>query len=258
MRRLIDYAISDVHGRADLLMPLLLACFEDALSRDSKARFNFLGDLIDRGPRSRDCLDMASEILSMYEGSVCLRGNHEDMALDVAGEAVPGDEQVERWMDSGGIATLQSYCHDLETGLEMMRTINRDHLRLMEGSKLSQERGRFLLVHAGVSPDRSLTDQTHRDLTRIRAPFLDHVGDLGRVIVHGHTVVGDLPVVTENRVSIDTGAYASGRLTACVLDGAELRFFQTDGSGRAVVSVEPVRLDRGLGTAMDDACAMAA
>jgi serine/threonine protein phosphatase 1 len=86
----------------------------------------------------------------------------------------------------------------------------------------------------------------------IRDPFLDHVGRLQNIIVHGHTVVGDLPVVTENRISIDTGAYHSGRLTAVAIDNGSFRFFQTDGSFKSVVDVEPVLLDRGLGTVFDN------
>lgn len=258
MRRHIDYAISDSHGRADLLMSLVLACVEDALPRNAEARFNFLGDIIDRGPRSRDCLDIVAETLSLYEGSIALRGNHEDMALDVVCEDEPGDEQVERWMNSGGMATLESYSYDIEAGLEMLRTLNHDHVRLMQDASTYQQRGRFLLVHAGIAPGVALSEQTHKDLTRIRAPFLDHIGYLDSIVVHGHTIVGDLPVVTENRISIDTGAYRSGRLTACAIGEHDVRFLQTDGSGRSVVAVEPVLLDRGLGTCLDVPMALAA
>ena len=48
-------------------------------------------------------------------------------------------------------------------------------------------------------------------------------------MVHGHTIIGDSPVVTGNRVSIDTGAYRSGLLSAAVFDGGPVRFLQARG-----------------------------
>nr|WP_250808196.1 metallophosphoesterase [Neorhizobium tomejilense] len=258
MRRHIDYAIADIHGRADLLTPLLSACIEDSLRRGAVARFNFLGDIIDRGPRSRDCLDMVRAIIEKHDGSVAIRGNHETYALEVMLSPEPDDTSVERWMRVGGVQTLTSYSHDLESGFEMMKTVCRDHLDLLAGMVCSQRRGRYLLAHAGIDPSKASGDQSLRDLTCIRTPFLDHVGYLDAVVIHGHSIVGDLPVVTESRVSIDTGAYRSGRLTACAIDGTDLRFLQTDGCGRSVIEVEPVLLDRGLGTCFDIPYALAA
>ena len=45
--------------------------------------------------------------------------------------------------------------------------------------------------------------------------------------MHGHSIVEREPVVRENRIGIDTGAFATGRLTCLVLDGAERRLLQT-------------------------------
>ena len=86
--------------------------------------------------------------------------------------------------------------------------------------------GANLFVHAGIRPGVPLDRQAEEDLLWIRAEFLDYAPPLPRRGVHGHTIMGDAPVVTANRVSIDTGAYKSGRLTAAVFDGAELRFLQ--------------------------------
>ena len=58
----------------------------------------------------------------------------------------------------------------------------------------------------------------------IRAEFLDFEGILPRRVVHGHTIMGDRPVVKANRISIDTGAFRSGILTAAVLDGGSVSF----------------------------------
>ena len=58
------------------------------------------------------------------------------------------------------------------------------------------------------------------DLTWIRGEFHHHRELHAKVVVHGHTPV-PMPEVLANRVNIDTGAFASGRLTALVIDGAE-------------------------------------
>jgi serine/threonine protein phosphatase 1 len=45
----------------------------------------------------------------------------------------------------------------------------------------------------------------------------------GKVIVHGHSPVKE-PDIRPNRINIDTGAYATGRLTCLVLEGDGMRF----------------------------------
>lgn len=258
MRKVVDYAIADIHGRADLLLPLVSACLTDAVAFGAVPRFVFLGDVIDRGHSSRECLDIVMEVLLSYEGSVCIKGNHEDLATAALLSSDPKGDAVERWFSNGGGETVASYHRDWDIGFDIMRAFHGDHLGLMEGAPTSVVRHGFLLAHAGVDPDRPIDDQFDHDLMWSGSEFLNHVGYLDRIVIHGHSIVGDRPVVTENRVSIDTGAYRSGRLTACAMDGSELRFMQTDGSDRTVRPVEPFRLDRGLGTCLDHPSALAA
>jgi serine/threonine protein phosphatase 1 len=42
-------------------------------------------------------------------------------------------------------------------------------------------------------------------------------------VVHGHTPAIE-PDIRPNRINIDTGAYATGRLTCLVLEGNEMSF----------------------------------
>ena len=57
----------------------------------------------------------------------------------------------------------------------------------------------------------------------IREDFLLHEEDFGKVVVHGHTPTPN-PDVRANRINIDTGAYATGRLTCLVLEGNDIAF----------------------------------
>ena len=83
--------------------------------------------------------------------------------------------------------------------------------------------GDYAFVHAGVRPGVPIDRQRESDLLWIRDQFLAAPDDHDAIIVHGHTVV-DEPEVRANRIGIDTGAYATGRLTCLVLEGAERRF----------------------------------
>ena len=47
--------------------------------------------------------------------------------------------------------------------------------------------------------------------------------DFGKIIVHGHSPVRE-PDIRPNRINIDTGAYATGRLTCQIIEGDEMRF----------------------------------
>ncbi|NOV20304.1 hypothetical protein E5S70_30335 [Ensifer adhaerens] len=65
-------AIGDVHGRADLLERLL----EHTYVNLPRPRVVFLGDIIDRGPDSRQCMNLVEQELSRQPASVLIQGNH--------------------------------------------------------------------------------------------------------------------------------------------------------------------------------------
>jgi serine/threonine protein phosphatase 1 len=74
-----------------------------------------------------------------------------------------------------------------------------------------------------VRPGVPLQQQSDEDLLWIRNEFLDSAADFGKIVVHGHTPVVE-PQVRPNRINVDTGAFATGRLTCVVLEGASHRF----------------------------------
>jgi len=81
-----------------------------------------------------------------------------------------------------------------------------------------------------VRPGVDLDKQHPQDLIWIRDEFLYCREDFGLMIVHGHTPVRE-PELRRNRVNIDTGAFATGRLTCAVIEGGEIGFLST---GRGV------------------------
>ncbi|MEM0908525.1 MAG: serine/threonine protein phosphatase, partial [Pseudomonadota bacterium] len=68
--------------------------------------------------------------------------------------------------------------------------------------------------------------QAREDLVMIRREFIENDPPLPVRVVHGHTPQRE-PQVRPYRIGVDTGAFATGRLTAAVLEGADVRFLHT-------------------------------
>lgn len=226
------YAIGDSHGCAHLLYDLHKQILADAQAVPAVRRVAvYLGDYIDRGPDSRDLLDiLVNEPLPDFE-SVYLIGNHEAFLLDfLDGD----DEELRTWLMNGGDATLASYGIDpaeLPPGQDFFATLRQalvdalpeEHEAFLRRLVFHHREGDYLFVHAGIRPGLPIEAQLVRDLLWIRRPFLDSNEDHGAVVVHGHTPVSE-PEVRRNRIDIDTGACYGGRLTALALFGDRRRF----------------------------------
>ena len=100
------------------------------------------------------------------------------------------------------------------------------HFEFMRALRLKHRLGDYLFVHAGIRPGVGLERQLRDDLLWIREPFLDSSADHGVVVVHGHSIAVE-PQIGPSRIGIDTGAFATGRLTALALEGEERRFLHT-------------------------------
>jgi serine/threonine protein phosphatase 1 len=215
------YAVGDIHGSLDKLRQLMVHCEADAAGRPM--RFVFLGDYIDRGPQSSGVIDFLLALQSrLGDAVVALQGNHEAMALG----AIDGTGAAGLWFAQGGLATLSSY------GVAAPRELPRAHVDWMRALPLSHDDGRRFFVHAGVDPQTALTAQSASTMLWIREPFLSHVGDYGRLVVHGHTPLpSGLPDLRSNRLNLDTAAVFGGPLTAAVFDDSQtlpLGFLQSD------------------------------
>jgi serine/threonine protein phosphatase 1 len=223
------YAIGDIHGRVDLLDALLDRIEADAARRPSTHAIEiYLGDYVDRGTSSHSVL----ERLATHEHRhrrIFLKGNHDTFITDF----IKSPSVLEAWQHIGGLETLMSYGirptinADAATRSRLAADFDRvlpdSHRRFLCHLKSSFECGDFFFVHAGVRPGVALNKQRDEDLLWIRQDFLLCEDDFGKTIVHGHTPVLD-PEIRSNRINIDTGAYATGRLTCLVLEGETIRF----------------------------------
>jgi serine/threonine protein phosphatase 1 len=227
------YAVGDVHGRADLL-DRVLSQIDAHLSRDPVSRpiEVFLGDYVDRGPDSRRVIDLLIRRREKRE-TICLKGNHETYLL----EFLKDPKVFDIWREYGGLETLTSYgvnpplrpepAERKQLARSLAKVLPKDHLRFLSQLTTTFTCGDFLFVHAGVQPGVPLNRQREEDLLWIRDDFLRTDYDFGKYIVHGHTPV-DEPDIRLNRINIDTGAFATGRLTCLMIQGEEMQVIPQD------------------------------
>ena len=214
------YAVGDIHGCARLLRNMHELILEDAYRAAEERRIVvYLGDYIDRGPDSRDVIDLA--ITGPGEAFECvhLKGNHEAMLLDF----LAGVGDIDLWRQNGGGATLRSYgVEDRAEPDELAAAIPAAHCEFYESLRLQYAEGDYFFVHAGVRPGIALDRQSDEDMLWIRHPFLDSDAEWGYTVVHGHSTVA-APDIRPNRINLDTGAVWSGLLTAMAFHG-EIRY----------------------------------
>lgn len=233
------YAIGDVHGRLDLLEPLLEKILRDALQRSDfdaePAEVVFVGDLIDRGPDTRGVLEFLTAIDDWAElKPIYLLGNHEAMLISFLDDPVGN----KRWLRYGGYETLMSYemqglgdlteDDNLHLVAQSLRQAMGPHLELFTQMVTSHQNGNLLFTHAGADPDVEPRDQADEAMVWGTDTFERRPRKDGIWVVHGHTVVPE-PMVNDSRISIDTGAYISGALTALRVDGQQVSFLRESG-----------------------------
>jgi serine/threonine protein phosphatase 1 len=232
------YAIGDTHGRVDLLRKLQAMIRADlAIIRAGKLPHQFvvvyLGDYVDRGINCRELVDHLIDDPLPGVTAFYLRGNHEQRTLDFLDDPEIGSE----WVFWGGDATLRSYGADIEDPDfgrlgwpwlrdEFRRNMPTRHLSFLQATQDCHMIGDYFLVHAGVRPGVSLADQSRKDMQNIRGDFLDSEADFGKVVVHGHSIFEDVDI-RPNRISVDTGAWRSGKLSCVVLEQDMRHVFQT-------------------------------
>ncbi|GGD57734.1 serine/threonine protein phosphatase [Erythrobacter arachoides] len=241
------YAVGDIHGRSDLFAEMIDVIEQEIAEAGEgiRATVILLGDLVDRGPDSAGVLWLARKWQKRRDVRI-LAGNHEEMFL----KSFEDTEVLKHFLRHGGRETLLSYGVDRKAfsraTIDGVQTMLHEHVpakdrQFMEGFENLVRIGDYIFVHAGIEPGVPLDEQSTRTLRWIREPFLSHPEAHEGVVVHGHTITDGVES-TGNRIGIDTGAYASGRLTALVVEGAERRLIGVVEGAKGVFTIEAERL----------------
>ena len=206
-------AIGDVHGCSRALATLL-----GMLALSEVDTVVFLGDIVDRGPESKQAVNQALSLRSVCK-VVLITGNHEELMRN----AISGQGLFNAWLEAGGQATLDSYGGSIDN-------IPPDHIRFLVSSTPFFETDTEIFVHACLEPDVSLANQTSDYLRwkHLGGSERPHVS--GKRIVCGHTSQADgVPLVFEGWVCIDTLPHGGKWLTC--LDVGSDRVYQASQEG---------------------------
>lgn len=215
--------IGDIHGRIDLLTSLVEAVPE-------KMNIICVGDLVDRGDHSKEVL----EFVMQHDRITSLMGNHEQLMLNFLKSP---ETQGRRWLRNGGLQTLASFGVSGVTDSSGAEALTRARDTLYDamgenmvawvaGLECIAWSGNVAVAHAGADPSTPLEEHSPDTFIWGHPDFRKTPRSDGFWIVHGHTIV-DVPKMRDGRISIDTGAYATGQLTAALFSQDGVEFIST-------------------------------
>jgi serine/threonine protein phosphatase 1 len=227
------YAIGDIHGCLAQLRGLHQKILNDAEHFYGEKLIVCLGDYVDRGPDSAGVIDFLLAPLPDGISRVCLAGNHESMLLD----HVQNPKSAEGWLGLGGAETLLSYninprryaaASAAERHAMLASHIPPAHLSFLQNLPIMTTLPGVVLVHAGLRHGVAVDQQNDHDLLWIRNSGIEVATDADApFVVHGHTPTPE-PTVMPSSICIDTGAFATGTLTAVRLRrGEKLHLFNS-------------------------------
>lgn len=226
------WVIPDTHGCAKTVKAL----FTDIIRPTLADEFYFLGDYIDRGPDSKGVIDFILEFQQDGYSVTALKGNHENMAVELYDEArdhkggwnnLFNNRKFNSWMSMGGHETLKSF------GVHQVKDIPSDYMDWMRNLPYYVTLERFVLVHAGLnfSNDDPFEDKFSMLWLREYEIRPEKIGF--RKIIHGHMPVNMelISLSVKNNIykfiDLDNGIYITGyagygNLTALELNSMEM------------------------------------
>ena len=221
MSRLI--AIGDVHGCYYTMLDLMKKV--DYSSSDDT--IVFIGDYIDKGPHS---FRVVSELKKLQQQAgkdsvICLRGNHEQMAIDAIENDLRG-ETMELWLQNGGQDTLDSFARasaDVSDCLQWFKSL--PHLYITP---------QILFCHAGLT-EPNISDNTEADVLWGRDWIHADGRPREKQVIFGHTPSHRKAayVTASGDICIDAACTFGGRLCALILEeNAEAKFVYADKSAQ--------------------------
>lgn len=192
------FAIGDIHGCAATFRKLLL--YEIKITKQDN--IYLLGDYIDRGPGSKEVIDLILSLKTENYQLHTVKGNHEQLFLDSQKDA----DNLDLWLANGGKATLKSFRIKSFDQLE-------DHYKhFFESTKYFYDTGDFIFVHAGLNFESKNIFGDTESMLWIRDMKVNKEMLGNKTIIHGHTPILISRVKINaansfynNTVNIDTG-----------------------------------------------------
>ena len=219
--------IGDIHGCYCTLKALM----EKKVKPSQEDQLYFVGDLIDRGPRSREVLEYIIQLMWQGYNIYPVRGNHEDMLLN----AIEDECFLQTWFINGAEDTLRSFeiPDNLISDFDVIKHIPDAYIQFMMTLPYYYDLGDYIVVHAGFNfNSEDIFGDINAMLWSRRMNYQANKID-NKTIIHGHTpipLINIKPVISkkENKIlNIDAGCVYKnvpgyGKLAALDLDNREL------------------------------------
>lgn len=216
--------VSDIHGCIDPFNQLL----HDINYNSTNDQLILLGDYVDRGPNSKEVVNKVIKLVKEHH-AIALRGNHDQRFVDFI---IEGSSLIKaKFIEHGGLQTLQSYCNIegaisdemLELARETIKMDYGHHINFLSELPLYHEDETHIYVHAGLNPDYiEWRNQPEHDFMYIKDKFIDHTfTNLHQKIIFGHTRTIDIHETSdvwfgEDKIGIDGGCAYGMQLNALI------------------------------------------
>ena len=196
--------VGDIHGD---LYRLQLALAD---LRVAGRRMIFVGDYINRGPASREVVELLAQAQQHNPDWIFLEGNHEAMLRGLRKQ----ETSASLFVRAGGGATVLSYVSQGDASIDaMLATIPDSHWQFFENLSLYWKSPELIVAHAGIP--RSPSPWGREDVLFGGNEWLFDGADSPAVrVAFGHYVQRDgQPFITDNVACVDTGCGSGGPLT---------------------------------------------
>lgn len=169
------YVIPDLHG----CLKTLRYVIEEQIKPGREDELFFLGDFINKGPESKGILDYIFYLQNRHPAVYCVRGNHEQVLLDVLHD----ENKMNNFLDKDGRVTLSSF------DVEHPGQIPAKYINFIETLPFYVLTDDYIIVHAGLNTDIADPFSDVDSMLTIREYAVDPVKTGNRKIVHGHNAI---------------------------------------------------------------------
>ena len=237
------YVLSDLHGHFNVFIAML-----KKINFSDDDELYILGDCCDRGP---DSLKIYLYIQD-YNNIHLIKGNHEIMMREAFRQDDFESSQGRMWFGNGGNKTCTSYHQYLHK-----KSFNEYDYRVLKAAfykmmieyidscpsyvELTCNNQNYVLIHAGINPEKGLYEQTEEECAWMREYFFMSKGLDDKIIIFGHTPTCYLyqesnnfdvwfDPVYKDKIGIDggLGSYDNGQLNCICLTTMETFVIKKD------------------------------
>jgi serine/threonine protein phosphatase 1 len=193
------FVIGDIHGCYKTLNKMLFHKLK--ITKDDA--LYFVGDFIDRGPRSKEVIDLLLELEEQGYSINPIRGNHEEMLVQHYRGESPED-----WYYNGAEATLRSF------RIRYIYEMDEKYLQFFINLPYYIELDDFIICHAGMNFDIPNPFQDTESMAWTRNDYVDMKKTGGRRLICGHSPhqLEQIKLsINDNKIQLDGGCVYLGR-----------------------------------------------